>query len=358
MREKTMHNEVFAKTDVFSGHFIDSKSYFLYKYNKLPSVTIIRQLDFNKAYSYLKTEHADKIVSEYHYAAINHKKTKAEKEESIIELKEDIIIEMGDGYCEFYFHDAENAFLKMLVQKLTAMRGRKRTLQQEIHLITKGDYGLELTKMDVKRTRLDLKLFYEDDFQEVHQTVLKRLNKNDDKGIVLLHGLPGTGKTTYLRYLVGKIKKRVLFIPPDLAGQIANPDLMKLLIENPNSVLVIEDAENIVMQRQQGTDSAVSNLLNISDGLLSDFLNVQIICTFNSNINVIDKALMRKGRLIANYEFGKLSPKKAQQLSTHMGYNYTITEPMTIAEISNQKERTYTIPERPRIGFRISETGS
>lgn len=358
MNEQTMHKEVFVKTDVFSGHFIDSKSYFLQKYNKLPSVTIIRQLNYSKAYSFLKAEYGDMIVSEFHYAAINHKKTKEEKEESIIELKNDIVLEMGDGYCEFYFHDRDNAFLKTLIQKFTAMRGRKRMQPQEIHLITKGEYGLELTKMDVKRTRLDLGLFYEDNFQEVHQTILKRLNKADDKGIVLLHGLPGTGKTTYLRYLVGKLKKRVLFVPPDLAGQIVNPDLVKLLIENPNSVLVIEDAENIVMQRQQGSDSAVSNLLNISDGLLSDFLNVQVICTFNSNLSTIDKALMRKGRLIANYDFGKLSAEKAQQLSKHLGHNHKITDPMTIAEIANQKERTYTLPETPKIGFRIAGTGS
>jgi len=168
---------------------------------------------------------------------------------------------------------------------------------------------------------------------------------------VLLHGLPGTGKTTYLRYLVGKIKKRVLFIPPDMAAQIANPELVRLLIDNPNSVLVIEDAENIIMQRQAGNDSAVSNLLNISDGLLSDFLNVQIVCTFNSSSNLVDQALMRKGRLIASYEFRKLSVPKAQQLSNHLGHKNIITQPMTLSEVVNQKERSFT-QERTLIGFR------
>ncbi|XZF15548.1 AAA family ATPase [Chitinophagaceae bacterium MMS25-I14] len=358
MSDTIVHKDVFIKTGVFSGHFVDSKSYFLYRFDKLPSVTIIRQLDYAKAYGFLKKEYGNRIVNEFHYSAINRKKTKEEKEESVIELQEGIVLEMGDGYCEFYFHNRESALLCELIKQFTSLRGKRNSQPQEIHLITKGDYGLELTKMDVKRTRLDMNLYYEDDFREVHQTVLKRLNKKDDKGIVLLHGLPGTGKTTYLRHLVGRIKKRVLFVPPDLAGQIVNPDLVKLLIENPNSVLVIEDAENIVMQRQQGSDSAVSNLLNISDGLLSDFLNVQVVCTFNSSVSSIDKALMRKGRLIAHYEFGKLSAEKSQKLSKHMGYHHTITEPMTVAEIANQKERSYTLPERTKIGFRIGETGS
>jgi SpoVK/Ycf46/Vps4 family AAA+-type ATPase len=166
--------------------------------------------------------------------------------------------------------------------------------------------------------------------------------------------MAGTGKTTYLRYLVGKIKKRVLFVPPDMAANIVNPDLVKLLIENPNCVLIIEDAENIIMQRQPGSDSAVSNLLNISDGLLSDFLNVQIICTFNSSLSVVDSALLRKGRLIAKYEFGKLSVAKAQRLSERKGAGLRVAKPMTVTEVLNHEERSYE-QERPRIGFRTGE---
>jgi len=340
------------KGDLFSKHFIDSKSLFLYHFKQLPSITVVRNVDHEKVLSVLKNEFSDHLLEEYHYSSVSKKKPTEEKEESILLLDEQIVIELGDGYCEFYFCAPGNPLLSALQKKVMALRGRQRNKPQEINLITKGDYGLELTKMDVKRTRLHLGLFYEDDFTDVHQTILRRLNKKDDKGIVLLHGLPGTGKTTYLRYMVGKIRKRVLFIPPDMAAQIANPELVRLLIDNPNSVLVIEDAENIVMQRQAGGDSAVSNLLNISDGLLSDFLNVQIVCTFNSNMNIVDKALLRKGRLIASYEFKKLSVRKAQQLSNHLGHKHLITQPMTLTEIANQKEKAFAFQERAVIGFR------
>ncbi len=206
--------------------------------------------------------------------------------------------------------------------------------------------------MEIKRTKLDLGLFYEDDFKPVDEVIRKRLNRKKDKGIVLLHGLPGSGKTTYLRYLIGKIRKRVLFLSQNAAGSLVDPEFIELLIDNSDCVVVIEDAENIIMDRRSHHNSSVSNLLNISDGLLADFLNVQLICTFNSSLTMIDSALMRKGRLIASYEFGKLNIAKAQRLSDHLGFDTVIRRPMTIAEISNQHEKEHPVNRVEVIGFR------
>jgi SpoVK/Ycf46/Vps4 family AAA+-type ATPase len=209
--------------------------------------------------------------------------------------------------------------------------------------------------MEIKRTRLDLDLFYGGEFKETDELIRQRLNKKNDKGIVLLHGLPGAGKTTYLRYLIGRIKKRVLFLSPSVAGNLMNPDFMEMLIENPNTVLVIEDAENVIMDRKINQGSSVSNLLNISDGLLADFLNVQLICTFNNSLTLIDTALMRKGRLIAKHEFGKLTTGQSQRLSDHLGFTTLIKHPMTIAEIANQHERPAEPDRIEVIGFRRHE---
>jgi hypothetical protein len=111
------------------------------------------------------------------------------------------------------------------------------------------------------------------------------------------------------------------------------------------------------MDRKHNSTSSVSNLLNISDGLLSDFLNVQLVCTFNSSLSVVDNALMRKGRLIARYEFGKLGIAKAKRLSEHFGFETRITRPMTIAEIANQNEKEEAADKMEVIGFRRQYAG-
>jgi clusterin-associated protein 1 len=47
---------------------------------------------------------------------------------------------------------------------------------------------------------------------------------------------------------------------------------------------------------------------------MGDFLELKFVCTFNTAIDKIDKALLRKGRITTNYKFEKLSIDKANKL--------------------------------------------
>ena len=187
------------------------------------------------------------------------------------------------------------------------------------------------------------------------ETILRRLRKKGDKGLVLLHGKPGTGKTSYIRHLVTKTKKPVIFLPPNMAASITDPGLMNVLIDNPDSAFVIEDAENIIVDRNRSGSSPVSALLNIADGLLSDCLNIQIVCSFNTDLSRVDAALTRKGRLIAKYEFLELEARKAQALSNKLGFASVVDAPMTLAAVYNQHEKEFpTAAKRGSMGFRTA----
>ena len=66
-------------------------------------------------------------------------------------------------------------------------------------------------------------------------------------------------------------------------------------------------------------------------------MHQQIIATFNCDLTKIDPALLRKGRLIANYEFNKLDVESSKILSDKLEFGTEkISEPMTLAEIYNQ----------------------
>lgn len=350
--DSLFNQKVISANNVFTDTFLDTKILYLYCFNSLPSIHFMNHIDGEKAFGAFKERYAELIQDTHQSCWYKQKSKKYQFEKTVVILKNQCLLEFEDDSCEVLHNRTNDSFVEELTLLFNQFKERQRRQPLEINLIIQNRNHLDLKAMEIKRTKLDLDLFYEDDFKEVDEVIRKRLSQKSDKGIVLLHGLPGTGKTTYLRYLVGKIKKRVLFLSPSVAGNLMNPDFIELLIDNPNTVLIIEDAENIVMDRKYSSSSSVSNLLNISDGLLADFLNVQLICTFNSSLTMVDNALMRKGRLIAKYEFGKLGVEKANRLSKHFGFETVIREPMTIAEIANPHEKTQLVEKVEVIGFR------
>jgi hypothetical protein len=271
---------------------------------------------------------------------------------TILVLENKVMVKLCDEWVEIYFSNKNYDLANKMLNEFKLMKAAEKEKDYEINVISLNGREFELKTIAINPTMLDIDLYYNDDFKAVDAIIRERLTKENDKGIVLLHGLPGTGKTTYLRYLIGNLKKKVMFVSPGVAGNLTNPEFMDLLLDNPNAVLVIEDAENIIMDRRYSSQSSVSNLLNISDGLLSDCLNVQIICSFNSELGLVDNALLRKGRLIARYEFGKLSVDKASALSTHLGFTTIISKPMTLAEITNPGEYHQEPTKANAIGFR------
>ncbi len=350
--ENLYNQKVINTNNVFGDSFLDSKMLYLYCFNVLPSINFIGQIEGEKAFNVIREKYSTRISKIYQTRWYKKKKKRFEFDKTLIILDNNCVLEIDDNYCEILHDGLQDEFVQEISGIAIQFKERQRRQPLEINLIVQSRNRLDLKAMEIRRTKLDLGLFYEDDFMETDEVIRKRLTKKNDKGIVLLHGLPGTGKTTYLRWLVGKIKKRVLFLSPSVAGNLMNPEFIELLIDNPNTVLIIEDAENIIMDRRNNSSSSVSNLLNISDGLLADFLNVQLICTFNSPVAMVDSALMRKGRLIAKYEFGKLSVHKAQRLSDHFGFDKKIEVPMTIAEIANPNERGHAESRIEVVGFR------
>jgi hypothetical protein len=86
-------------------------------------------------------------------------------------------------------------------------------------------------------------------------------------------------------------------------------------------------------------------------GLLSDCLHMQLICTFNNDITRLDKALLRKGRIIARYEFKPLAIEKTRRLACSIGITDIINRPMTHAEIFHLSDSDYTLKTGKKIGF-------
>lgn len=217
-----------------------------------------------------------------------------------------------------------------------------------LNILVKTQFGFGLEQKEIKSPEIDFSINYNEDFKPIHNLITEKLAINNSKGLVLLHGLAGTGKTTYIRYLINILKKRVIYIPPSMVSAIADPELIKFFILYSNSILVIEDAENILMKRVANSSQAIANILNLTDGLLSDCANIQIVATFNTDILNIDEALLRKGRLIAKYEFTQLEESRTLKLSKKLGVK--IDGKHTLADIYNSTDKSFS-KNKNKIGF-------
>src|SRR5205085_2541054 len=66
-------------------------------------------------------------------------------------------------------------------------------------LMQNADNRLDFVNMTMHTSLHNLEQHYNDDLISVNEVLLNRLNKENDKGLVILYGKSGTGKTTYIR---------------------------------------------------------------------------------------------------------------------------------------------------------------
>ena len=240
----------------------------------------------------------------------------------------------------------------------TAVVLKAKRAEPKVHFLRiHSDGSIGLLDAPIKKTTLqkDAHLFYGSDIEEFHTRVLTRLRK-DRHGLVLLHGPPGGGKTTYVRHLTSCLmgKKKVIMIPKSSLDLMGTPRFTEFLIglHAEPSILVIEDAEEVVAASSRASGPSTSTLLNITDGIVNDVAGVQVILTFNCHIGAVDQAILRSGRLIGRREFGPLSAMDARALAASRSLDTSqITGPTMLCDILAQNPAGH-VRTSTRMGFR------
>lgn len=189
-----------------------------------------------------------------------------------------------------------------------------------------------------------------------HQRFVEKL-RTKDRGISILEGSPGTGKTFYIRYLMGELKEshRFYFIPTSSLNVLSRADFIEFWNEqrkqfsNSQFVVILEDSDAALMTRGTDNREQVSTILNLSDGLLGDFLRLHIICTINCSSAEIDPALLRPGRLLCHRVFKRLDYEQAARLAEKLGKKLPTASDYSLAEVFGGNEAP--VRKRPPIGF-------
>ena len=200
--------------------------------------------------------------------------------------------------------------------------------------------GLEIEPIDMSEFDSDnFSLYYSKQTGKDINKLIKEIKKSN-KGLSILHGERGTGKTSVINYLASKLDRIVIFIPNNMIEHtINNPEFRKFLKRYNKPVIVIDDCEMLFHEYFTKSNMFANNLLQMVDGFLSDSMEVNIIAIFNvEDEDEIDHSLLESNNLIRVIEFEYLSIDESKELSEYLGNNKQYKNKTSVLDIIKNKK--------------------
>jgi len=151
-----------------------------------------------------------------------------------------------------------------------------------------------------------------------------------EETLLIFQGVPGTGKTRFIRHLLKELSRHYEDEVSDdcYFGFTNNPLLidsedfyMRFLLDEDYVGMILEDSDvNIKSRKALGGNKTINKMLFASDGFIPH--NKKIILSTNLDMEKIDSAIIRSGRCYDFVKTRKLTPTEAQNLTVAYNNHY------------------------------------
>lgn len=245
------------------------------------------------------------------------------KEESDYDLIKEIVEQMNDCLPDWREHEHHN---------LNDITISNSTLQVEpIHYVD------DFENFDLYYNRNTIDDIYK---------MIKKLKKTN-KGLYILEGENGTGKTSSLKFIASEVDKMFFHIPNNLIeSTINNPDFKNFIKKYDNPILVLDDCESSLLDLFGKNNQTSVNILQLVDGIQSESNPLSVICIFNETLEE-NNPLLDCVNLISVVDFEPLSKEEANELSKNLGHNKKFKNKTRLLDIIRKKN----IDRYKKIGF-------
>lgn len=169
---------------------------------------------------------------------------------------------------------------------------------------------------------------------------------NSKSSILVLLGKPGTGKTSFIRYLMSKMGKKAyltynhdLFKQDEMFAQFAS--------SKSSGAFIIEDADVLLKSRESGNE-LMQKFLQLGEGVIKLNGKKLIFSTNLPSTKDIDEALLRQGRTYDVLEFRPMTFKEANIACKDLKLEPLLeNKEYKLTEIFNRGK----MKEQKRVGF-------
>lgn len=254
------------------------------------------------------------------------------------------------GDVSFYFNS--KADIQSIIEKISEAEMNYQDIdsQERFNSIILTPEGLSIESISLLETDYDnIDLYYNESVVKASKKTIKKI-KNSSKGLTLIFGQRGTGKTNLINYIVSSLDKMVIFIPSTMIEHtINNPDFINLVRRYQNSIIVIDDCESLFTDIYRKSTLFVNNLLQLIDGYQSDIFSLNFILAFNIDYGELyDKSLSDCNNLISQIDLDELESRKVEELCEHLKYKNKSKGSAKVGDIIHKRNNS---DNKSELGF-------
>lgn len=107
---------------LFQGHYVDVRLFYTFRFNEVPAVNFIGELDSSKTFQFISEKFKHSIVGIYQHNYFDHEKKDIFFNNTVFVLKDKRMIEIAGNYCHVLHSNKQYNWGNELIHELVKFR--------------------------------------------------------------------------------------------------------------------------------------------------------------------------------------------------------------------------------------------